>query len=692
MKACCRIAIVGAGPMGTYALERLAAHLPRRARSLPVKVLVFERGGEFGGGSTHGQSQASTSYLNRVASQLSFAADESISDAGVLLEKAMRPTFYEWVRERFVATGDPRFDLLPTDVPQRYLHGMALRAAFDRYVQVLRDCRLTDIELIHAEVVDLESVGDSAYRLTSQAGDTKATHEADFVLLATGHSRNAAAPGSKAHTLRSYAIGSAGHAAYVDYPYPLQQKLDETVLPPGSPMVLMGMGLTAIDTLMHLTEGRGGQFVPRDGHAHANGIRYVPSGREPRIVVASPSGMFTSCRPHNEKALDGSGATHTHLEHKGQFLTEATIRSQRDRWGRIASLPHGEVRQLDFERHIFPIIVLEMAYAYYKSLLGLAFAEDFKRQSLPAFANFLLNGGAAQVGATVEMLLCAGQAAFDRLDVIAEVRQQKFAWRRLFWPLDDSDAETPERWAAGMLRYLKQDLAQAMQGNLSNPAKAACDGVWRDLRSLLSMVLDFGGLTAASQRQFVASYFRLYTRMSNGTGAEPMSKLLALVEQGIIDVSVGPDADVQPDPASGGFVVHGGRTGACIHVTTAVEGRGHSFDAQLDESPLYRNMMRRGIVRLWRNPGGQGEADFMPGALDVCSSLHPLGAKGQAQPRLTIFGAPIEGLLYFQLSAARPASNSSILRHPARWAKDLMRQLPPEPAADLASNRDTIAS
>ncbi|WP_423395533.1 FAD/NAD(P)-binding protein [Burkholderia sp. LMG 21824] len=691
MKPSRQIAIVGAGPMGTYALERLAAHLSTLTFDCTIKVLVFERGGEFGGGSTHSPSQVPTSYLNRVASQISFAADESVTHAGPLLRSTLRPTFYEWVRSMFEATGDPRFDLVPSDVPQRYLHGMALRDAFHRYAKILQSYPNTFIEMITAEVIDLQSLGSDGYRITASACGTSSTYAADFVLLTTGHARSTPSPDSKEKVLATYAA-SAGHSAhYIDYPYPLKERLNEATVPPGAPTALMGMGLTAIDTIMHLTEGRGGRFQPRSPNDPIGVPQYIPSGREPRIVVASPSGMFTSCRPYNEKALDGTGVSHVKLEHKGQFLTEMTIRGQRDRWGRLTRLPHGEVRQLDFERHIFPIIVLEMAYVYYRSLVGSAFAEDFKAVSQANFADYLTKENSAPVDAVIDVLLQSGQSAFDQLNLPEEMRKRKFNWRRQFWPLDEADAQTPERWRRATLRYLREDLAQAQRGNLSDPVKAASDGVWRDLRSILSQILDFGGLSAGSHRQFTSLYFRLYTRMSNGTGVEPMSKLLALVEAGVVDVSAGPHAEVVPDSEQGGFMVRGKATGAAIPVQLAIEGRGHSFNALQDESPLYRNLLRCGIVRHWRNPGIIGEPDFIPGALDVCSGFHPLDAQGQPQTRLTIFGAPVEGLRYFQLSAARPGSNSAILGHTARWAQDLVEQL----SQDLRSTeqmKDDVSS
>src|SRR5262249_44041784 len=85
----------------------------------------------------------------------------------------------------------------------------------------------------------------------------------------------------------------------------------------------------------------------------------------------------------------------------------------------------------------------------------------------------------------------------------------------------------------------------AGQDNLTNPAKAAADGVWRDLRPVLGEAVDFGGLTARSHQRFLDVYMRHHNRLANGAALEVMEKILAVVEHGLVDVSVGPDARVE---------------------------------------------------------------------------------------------------------------------------------------------------
>ncbi|WP_406630094.1 FAD/NAD(P)-binding protein [Amycolatopsis sp. WGS_07] len=674
-----RLVIVGGGPGGTYAMERLAALLSAAPPRIPVHITVFELNGRFGAGSTHDDQQVWTSYLNRVASQIAFASDES-NQTDALLPRQLRPTFVEWSQDRFRATGDSRFDLGPQDVPRRYLHGHALRDMFGRYAELLRAIPDVHVDLRADEAVDISPSAEHPYLVH---GKTTAPVPADHILLVTGHSRNAPAPGTRAARLAEHA-STDPRARYLPSPYPLATQLDEAAVPPGEPLGLLGLGLTAIDAILHLTEGRGGQFVEEDDPSRPRRLRYVPSGREPMPIIAvSPSGMFTSSRAENRKAADQTGLGHAALEHRPVFLTVPVIERLRAEHGVPANLPTGPVRQLDFATQLFPLVVLELAEVYYRTLLGDRFGDRLRAAVADRYEEFLLLGGPGPIDRLLEpvtrcfdTVLAEGldedqAAAFRRVVDNAyghsrDLADHRFVWRRWFEPVERVPGMTGDDWRSALIVHMRQDHAAAAQGNLDNPVKAACDGVWRDLRSVFSAAIDFGGLTARSQREFVRRHLRYYTRMSNGTGLEPMRRILALVEAGVVDVRIGPEPDVAPVP--GGFRISGPVTGETREVAVVAEGRAHPFDAEHDLRPLYPNLLRRGLIRRWRNP-----PDFEPGGLDVTREFHPVRADGTVDDRLTVLGNPVEGVAYFQLSAARPHSGSSVLDNIARWAGHAVR-------------------
>lgn len=312
-----RLAVVGGGPRSTYALERLAATVGRLA-GRRLAVHVYELGGEFGAGQVHSVNQPQTSYLNRAGSQVAFAADPTVAGAERIRPAQERPTLYEWCRRRFEATGDPAFDLAPADSPKRRQHGLALREMFDRYVAELRRVPGVTVALHAEEVTDLVPAADGRLDVVSTSG----VHcTADQVLLVTGHSSNdcAGEPGPEAY--RAFARRTG--AGYVPSAYPLQQRLPPQALVPGATVGCAGLGLTAIDQILYLTEGRGGRFLP-DGDR----LRYQACGAEPATVYAfSASGVFPYTRPLSRKDRP----------HQGRFLTREAI----DRLRAAAGLPAG---------------------------------------------------------------------------------------------------------------------------------------------------------------------------------------------------------------------------------------------------------------------------------------------------------------------------------------------------------------
>lgn len=725
------IVIVGGGPMCTYALERLAAILPG-TRFGEVSIAVFERTGEFGAGATHSYSQAPTSYMNRVASQIAFASDESNVDSPRLIPAELRPTFAEWSLDRFRQTGNHCFHLLPSYIPRRHLHGEALREMFERFVGILRMAHGITVDLYDVEVVDVERDSESSCFRVYPAGPARWHIKADHVLLVTGHSYNRPAMGSLAERLTLHAQNYLP-SRYVLHPYPLAKHVTETNVPAGCSAVVLGMGLTAIDILLHLTEGRGGVFVPEQEEGPCPTLRYFPSGREPaKIMPVSPSGMFMSCRPENQKASDPSGRAHSALEHLGVFLTVDAISALRKNLGTPVTFADGVVRQLDFDLHIFPLVVLEMAYVYYATLFGTPFAQDLQHMVEPLYRHFIKKGAPSR-DAAIATLLHPLETRFEEVadyleaaeetavreewrffDVMGvkdafrrtifgesvspttspwehsgNVRDHRFDWHTLFDPLAGAAAGGGRDWKAHMIEYMRRDNLAAAQGNLCNPVKAACDGVWRDLRSVFSEVADFGGLTAESHHRFIKIWFRYYTRMSNGIGLEPMRKVLALVESGLVDVSIGPSPTVEPTPGRPRFQVRGGVTGAEYEVDVVIEGHSVPFDPEQDAGLLYPNLYRRGLVRRWRNPAAASEKDFYPGGLDVSRDFHPVQSDGSVERGLTILGVPTEGVAFFQLSAARPRSNSAILNNVARWANQIVESFTSEPVVASGPSRES---
>lgn len=720
-----RLAIVGAGPSATYVLDRLAAFASSSNTSVDLELHIFDKGGVFGAGEVHSPKQPRTSFLNRIAGQVSFAADETVEGAGPLLDPSLRPTLVDWCRDRFIETGDPKYDLGPADWPKRHVHGEALLGQFERYRAILTAIDGVSVSLHTDEVVDVEDRGEYL-RLSTMGG---ADVDVDDILFATGHSSNHPKKYADQAEWAAFAQAHPEEVRFVGAAYPLDMALPQARDWSQSVVACRGLGLTTIDVILHLTEGMGGRFI-RDEQSN---VLYEPSGREPKAIVAfSRAGLFTLARPFNAKEAD-LGA----FEHRGVFLTKHFVDSIRETADLpVALIAREKRRQLSFEEHILPALVLEMAHLYYTTLYGKQAGSYLESAARPTHDAFISEGGfGPDIPLAIDRLLAPLEAAVD--EIVGEITailagkqhlsvgrsdswnrgaalerylsvvlgpesstsltesfitdppsarraleatqsphgiplnpaENRFSWAKTIAPLRDRTWNDPDEYREDLIALMDRDHLFAAQNNLTNPEKSAADGVWRDLRDVLSHAIDFGGLTAEAHAQFLDVYMRHHNRLCNGAALEVMDKILALVKSGVVDVSAGPGASAIGDEASGRYRVIGPQTGYDREVEVLIDARVHGFDAQHDVMPLYPNLLRRGLVQKWRNPSREG-SDFEPGGIDLTAGFHPVGRDGRVDRRLTFLGPPSEGVMFFQLGALRPNQNHHVMRDILVWLYD----------------------
>jgi hypothetical protein len=715
------LAIIGGGPRCVYALERLAATCAHRKRLDALNILIFEQSGQFGDGQSHSSRQSRTSLLNRIASQVSFAADETVVGATSVRPLEDRPDLYEWCRRRFEITGETDFDVRREDYPRRYVHGLALRDMFEKFVRELNALPGVGVQLSANEVIDLQALS-PGYQLTTAAGELFFAHS---VLLVTGHTPHASELSTR--SARFAELTARNGIAYVPYVYPLDDRITEAAAPSKSNVACVGLGLTAIDVVMHLTEGRGGRFEKnQDG-----GISYIASGLEPRSILAfSDVGLFTFARPRNLKTGEG-----TSKEHQAWFFSQSNIDALRLGIGNGRS--NTGRPQLDFERHVLPLIKLEMACIHYATLFGPALGDYLVTVIQPSCSAFLQDPDGSDgwetfgtiVESTVQKLvellqkvlsreitisdadtICPelqpstalhrwsavvfGHTAAERLQRLLSLPDaaivwvedwhsrscldprlegNRFDWERTIQPVAFVDGESLSDYQQRVLEFMRRDEIWAEQGNLDNPYKAASDGVWRDLRSVISYAIDDGGLTAESHRQFNSTYLSIHNRLANGASVEVMSRIRALIEHGVLKVerrsvrSLFTDDDFAQFLKCTSAVAEGGK------LDVLLEAYVHPFDPRRESSPIYRNMLRHGICRLWRNRTN-GQIDFVPGGLDLDDRHHPRDLNGLVNESITILGPASEGCRSFMLSALRPNRNHYVMRDVLTWVTGFWRQ------------------
>lgn|GEM_PF-87569 len=256
-----RVAVVGAGPRGLWAVEELTAQAA--AHRVPVSVEVWDPS-PAGAGSAYGPGQPDHWTMNVSSSIVRTAAG----------------SFDGWRRSRGEA--------LPLDpFPPRSLVGEFFAWSWRVLLSGLpRGCT---VRHVRDRVTSVEPAdgGDGSDGWSLTCGD--GVHLYDEVLLATGHA--ARWPGMLPRDARTCGVYPPGELSAVA---------------PGSRTVVRGTALTFIDAALELTVGRGGSFVPaadvgpgvRAGSGGRHDLVYVRSGREPAAIVpVGRRGRFMEVKP-----------------------------------------------------------------------------------------------------------------------------------------------------------------------------------------------------------------------------------------------------------------------------------------------------------------------------------------------------------------------------------------------------------
>ena len=270
-----QIAIVGCGPKGLYALDSLCEAARRRPQHR-FTVHIFEPSAHPGAGPIYDPRQPDVLLMNFPA---------GLIDAWT---GCRGPSFLEWAAKspKPVDAGDY--------VPRAHV-GQYLFWSFERVVaQAPSNVRL----IRHKTRVSAVNRNGDRWHISPQ------NVTVDHVLITTGHQDG----------FRHSATETRDH---IPSPFPIDRRLTRSAAPRNSTVRCKGFALTFIDTILALTEGRGGVFT-----LSTTGYNYAPSGQEPRrIAPFSRSGrpmrakveaaLFT--QPQDDAFWDDRRAEFSHI-------------------------------------------------------------------------------------------------------------------------------------------------------------------------------------------------------------------------------------------------------------------------------------------------------------------------------------------------------------------------------------------
>jgi hypothetical protein len=455
------------------------------------------------------------------------------------------------------------------------------------------------VHIVHhpTAAVDLVSRRDGTEEVRLANG---ASVVADHVIVTSGHTAN-------------HSADSAGRA--LD-PYPVSSYVD--TIPIDSTVAVSGMGLVAIDVVTALTVGRGGQFTE-----NGSGLRYQPSGREPRLQLFCRSGL-----PFTAKSVTGTDRTGVY---KPLICTDEALDA-------LSGRANGRRRPVDVRRELLPLLFAEMYSRYYAQSAFQA-------------------AGTAAAGAAVRARLGAAWAE-GRFEAEVEALASQFGHfdaEELFFGRQPKyrGSEDYERF---VYEALADDLREAQVPDGASPSKSAGQ-VIRIYRDKMRSVVEQGGLSLDSYLDFNADICSRIHRLVAGPPALRNRQFLALMDAGVVRMPYGPApargrTATDLDPAVARTRISSTAFEAPYMEDVDIVIRGHLEEPRIagSASQLLTQLYKRGRVSQFRY------GDVAVGSVDLTADSHPIDIEGRPQRRISMFGVLTEGIRHFTAYIPSPRS------------------------------------
>ncbi|MPV51453.1 hypothetical protein GCG21_15845 [Pseudactinotalea sp. HY160] len=394
---------------------------------------------------------------------------------------------------------------------------------------------------------------------------------------------------------------------------------DWAAVPGGEDVLVAGLGANFFDVVTTLTAGRGGRF--EQAGASAFDLRYVPSGREPRLVVGSRRGL-----PYRSKSFYGGFPP----PYRPQLATA-------EWFAEAAQVPDQE-----FGRDVWPQLAREFVVAHLATLAA------HHPAAVPTIAGPGASGlpgvpgdwdDAATVPLPASVLARIEQTDVADLEGLVDELVAQERWRIDPTRLDRPDLRGPDpaRWAKWVERWREAEL-DSIADPLRSP-RCTVNRAMAFLRGRVARLVRGGAIDAASALREVNGWFApLGLALASGPPPERTAQLLALVRAGVVEL-LGEGSEFTTDGEE--FVGRSIVRGREFHARALVETRMSKGHVDVTDDPLLRSLLTGGRARLLRRSTGPGGQAVTARTLDVTTEEFALvDAGGRADRRVFVLGIP----------------------------------------------------
>lgn len=587
-----KVAIIGGGPKGIYGFERLTAWLKVHPPSERTEIHIYNRSNSFGAGENYRIAQPSWLLMNNPAGEINMWGEE------IPRPVVSNPlSFPDWLYH------SARVNISKHDYTSRAMTGRYLSYGFE-----LIDTNLperVDATYVVGQVVDMiDDSGKYVLSLKSAGGGSNRNYadRYDHVLLATGHPKHKQT--EQPIKLQSFA-DEHDRAGYIPFVYPVETVFSK--LPPNCSVGIKGIGLTFVDAVLALTEGKGGRFT-RDEKTEK--LIYITSGNEPKVIYPfSRSGLPMIPRksvPNETNEL--------------LFFTGSALQN------------FEPGKKLDFEQQIWPLVSQDMTYAYY----DIALKNNGESEGLSLCKNF----------EDVEHFV----AKYHKKHPF----EVHFDTDLFLDPLQRKEFHADKTHGQFINSLYSRYLLEARKGELKSPF-AAVSAVWRKATSLFCELYSFGGLTPESQQYFDNTVRGKLNRVTFGPPVKSGMKIHALMESGILNFDASKNPELVLDNESGSYVLQSRPDGTGYPIQFLVDARIPKVSLNDNPGPLFRNLLNSGLITLYENR--LGEKAYKPGAVNITRQGFVIDKNGVVNPRIAVTGTPTEGITFDNDTLSRDRNN-----------------------------------
>lgn len=592
------IGIVGCGPKGLYGFERLAACLQKNPPRVSVIIDIYNRSSYFGAGDVYHPEQDSYLLINNPVGDINMWAEENpppvVSDP---------LTCVEWLQKK----GE---NVNGHDYVSRAKVGQYLNDGFQSIADNLPHNVSANYHI--GEVTDIKK-SNNRYKLTYKPKDpwSKKLRLYDHILLATGHPKHQSSKQDRFYFEKTsdFKIGN-----FIPFIYPVRENL--AGVEPDSSIGIKGLGLTFIDAVLALTEGRNGKFCTLQNDR----FEYEPSGKEPsKIFSFSRRGI--PMIPRNSIFED------TELK----FFSRENIKGIYD---------HSTHSKVDFTTQLLPLLKQEMIYTFYRIQLK---RSGFER----------------------DLLSCS---SFKEVESLIKCFHQEypetehFDYDSFLNPLKDSEFKNSDQLNSFIYNYQLFYYKEALKGEQKS-GWAGASSVWRKVTPFFNDIYSFGGLLPESQRKFDNSYRSKLNRVTFGPPVETVRKLIALQEAGILDYGLSINPTVSLNEKTESFTIFCPKTDTRRSVDYLVDARIPKVSVR-ENSSLYQNLHNRGLISIFDNK--LEDQSYKPGCSAISKEGYAINSNGSIEHGILMTGTPTEGITFDNDTLSRNRNNFV-----SEWAKSI---------------------